>query len=538
MYTKIFLRLEPLGIELIAAELRRAGHEVRLIDLQVEGHGDYLPACSRVAARASWPSRCNYLANVPEVIDLARATKMRSARDVRRSSAATAPRSSPASFSSTPRGRSTACSRARARRRSPGCSRRPPTGDPPALARGPRRRHAGGSRAAARRSVRNLDDLRPARDLLAPSPQVLHRRARPLRVDRVQPGLPLGLLVLQRLDLLRPELPRQVGRGGRRRAGVDPRAGRLHRRRRGVHPGRARHGHRRGDRQPRDQASSTTWRPAATCCLRNKEVFRFWKKLGLQYMFLGVEAIDEEGLKRFRKRVTLSQELRGARVRPVAGDHGGDQPHRRPRLGPPPVRGDPPVVPGDPRDRQHQREHAVPGHRELAHRIAPADHARLPAVRHPARRAADASCRWPSSTASSSGRSKSSIASTWAGRPCKALAGILASNLARGQTNTLKMLWKFNSVYNPELQLADHQQPVRYEMSPPPEHRSPDRPPRRLHPPAQRPPRPVHRRRDRAVRRADSRWRQAIELTGRRQILARGRRFSLAAGKLDRLSYM
>ena len=52
-------------------------------------------------------------------------------------------------------------------------------------------------------------------------------------------------------------------------------------------------------------------------------------------------------------------------------------------------RGDPRVVPGDPRDRQHQREHALPGHRELAHRVAQAHHARLPPVRHPARRAAD-----------------------------------------------------------------------------------------------------------------------------------------------------
>ena len=41
--------------------------------------------------------------------------------------------------------------------------------------------------------------------------------------------------------------------------------------------------------------------------LRNKDVFRFWKTLGLQYMFLGVEAIDEEGLKRHRKRVSLSK---------------------------------------------------------------------------------------------------------------------------------------------------------------------------------------------------------------------------------------
>ena len=33
------------------------------------------------------------------------------------------------------------------------------------------------------------------------------------------------------------------------------------------------------------------------------------------------------------------------------------------------------------------------------------------------------------------------------------------------------MLWKFNSVYNPALQLADHRQPVHYEMSLPPVHR-------------------------------------------------------------------
>jgi hypothetical protein len=33
------------------------------------------------------------------------------------------------------------------------------------------------------------------------------------------------------------------------------------------------------------------------------------------------------------------------------------------------------------------------------------------------------------------------------------------------------MLWKFNSVFNPKLQLADHRQPIRYEMSTPPPHR-------------------------------------------------------------------
>ena len=43
--------------------------------------------------------------------------------------------------------------------------------------------------------------------------------------------------------------------------------------------------------------------------LRNKEVFRFWKSIGLEYMFLGIEAIDEEGLRKFRKRVSVSKNL-------------------------------------------------------------------------------------------------------------------------------------------------------------------------------------------------------------------------------------
>jgi len=32
--------------------------------------------------------------------------------------------------------------------------------------------------------------------------------------------------------------------------------------------------------------------------LRNKKVFELWKRLGLNPIFLGLEAIDEEGLKR------------------------------------------------------------------------------------------------------------------------------------------------------------------------------------------------------------------------------------------------
>src|SRR5262245_23787108 len=74
MYTKIFLRLEPLGIELIAAAARRAGHEVGLIDLQVEPAGNYERLVRQWRPDAIAIS-CNYLANVPEVIELARTAK-------------------------------------------------------------------------------------------------------------------------------------------------------------------------------------------------------------------------------------------------------------------------------------------------------------------------------------------------------------------------------------------------------------------------------------------------------------------------------
>ena len=35
LYAEVYLRLEPLGLECVAAAVRAAGHEVRLLDLQV-----------------------------------------------------------------------------------------------------------------------------------------------------------------------------------------------------------------------------------------------------------------------------------------------------------------------------------------------------------------------------------------------------------------------------------------------------------------------------------------------------------------------
>src|SRR5207253_2567687 len=74
MYSKIYLRLEPLGLELVAAPAERAGHSVQLIDLQCESHRDFFRSVQ--LWRPDVIAFCgNYLANVPEIIDLARATR-------------------------------------------------------------------------------------------------------------------------------------------------------------------------------------------------------------------------------------------------------------------------------------------------------------------------------------------------------------------------------------------------------------------------------------------------------------------------------
>jgi magnesium-protoporphyrin IX monomethyl ester (oxidative) cyclase len=74
MYSKIYLRLEPLGLELVAAAARKGGHDVRLIDLQADQPSDYFKIVDRWRPDVIAFS-CNYLANVPEIIDLAVMTK-------------------------------------------------------------------------------------------------------------------------------------------------------------------------------------------------------------------------------------------------------------------------------------------------------------------------------------------------------------------------------------------------------------------------------------------------------------------------------
>ena len=181
---------------------RRRGHAVQLIDFQVEDHRAYFRMLEGWQPGMSWRFR-----------DITWRTSPKSSTSQRRQrrgfprflswSAGTARRSRQRRRSRTARVPSTACSKARARRGCRCCWRRSRLGRDPATVPGAVTADAEGPAG----TVHSLDDFAPARNLLR------HRREyflgtldpcaqRPPVLTR----LPVGLLVLQCLDILRPQL--------------------------------------------------------------------------------------------------------------------------------------------------------------------------------------------------------------------------------------------------------------------------------------------------------------------------------------------
>jgi hopanoid C-3 methylase HpnR len=201
--------------------------------------------------------------------------------------------------------------------------------------------------------------------------------------------------------------------------------------------------------------------------LRNKEVFRYWKRLGLTTMFLGVEAIDEEGLRLSRKRVKLStnfEALEFARSLDITvavniiADPDWDatrfQTIREWALSIPEIVNvsvNTPY-PGTETFLTECRRLTTRDYRlfDIQHAVLPTN---LPLDRFYTELV----------------RTQQVLNTKHLGfSALKDTALIAARLLARGQTNFIRMLWKFNSVYNPARQLADHRRPVRYQMRHPP----------------------------------------------------------------------
>lgn len=465
MYTKIFLRLEPLGLELVAEAARRAGHEARLIDLQVEPSAACLKLVDDWAPDVVAVS-CNYLANVPEVVELAKAIKARrpgcflfvgghSASFMARDFLAHAE----GAIDCVLRGEGEAAIPALLEAVAEG---------PEAVAAVPGAVTAAGE-GPPPRFVESLDDLRPARDLLR------HRRK-------------------YFIGLLDPAASIEFSRGcpwdcnfcsawtfyGRSYRTVSPEvaAEELARIR---EPGvfivddvafiQARHGEAIGEaaasRGIRKQYYLET---RGDVLLRNKEVFRLWRDLGLTYMFLGLEAIDEEGLKRFRKRATLDQNFEALEFARSLGIQVAiniiadpDWDEERFRVVREWCLEIPEIVnisvttpyPGTEIWHTEARRLSTRDYRlfDIQHAVLPT---RLPLERFYAELVGIQQVlnrkhlRW---------------------KAMRTFAPQIAKLALRGQGNFFGMLWKFNQVYDPALLMADHARPVQYQIALPPDAR-------------------------------------------------------------------
>jgi hopanoid C-3 methylase HpnR len=458
LYSELYLRLEPLGLERVAAAARAAGHDVRLLDLQVFDHGDYTREVAEFRPGAIGFS-LNYLANVPEVLDLAKSTKARW----------------PDVFVFVG-GHSASFIASELLEHADGAIDAVVRGEGEAIT--PRLLEAAGERGLERfPGVVTRDGAGPAPTLLDD-------------LDRHQPARDLGRRRRRYfIGVLDPCASAELTRGcpwdcsfcsawtfyGRSYRKVSPEAAAedLARIREpnvflvdDVAFIQAEHGLAIGREVERRRIRKQYY--LETRCdvlLKNQEVFAYWRRLGLYYMFLGVEALDEEGLRLHRKRVTWGENERALEVARRLGfivavniiaDPDWDA--RRFAIVREWALSVPEIVHLTVATPYPGTETWLTESRPLTthdYRLFDVQHAVLP-TRLPLDRFYE------------------ELVNTQAVLNRKHLGwgavarygGPAVRALARGQTNYLRMMWKFGSVYNAARQLGDHAQPVRYALRP------------------------------------------------------------------------
>lgn len=456
MYTRVFLRLEPLGLELIAAAARQAGHEVYLIDLQVETHADV----QRVLTDWRPDAICfsgNYLANIPEIVDLSKAVRA----------------ALPGSFIFVG-GHSASFIAEHLLAHGEGAIDCVLTGEGEAsvvdllehshdgrLTDVPGTVCADG-RGPPPRFVDSLDKLRPARDLLRHRRKYFIGTLDPCASIEFARGCPWDCTFCSAwtfygrsyrtvsAEIIADELE-AIEQPGifivddvafiQSRHGFDIAEAII---KRGIK--KKYYLETRGD-----------------VLLRNKEVFRLWRKIGLEYMFIGLEAIDEEGLKRFRKRTTLDKNFEALEFArslgiTVAINIIADPSWDRARFQA--VRDwcmDVPEIVNISVNTPYPGTEIWQRHTELLtsrdYRLFDIQHAVLPTTL-PLADFYDELV-----------KTQAILYRKHLGwNALKHTAGLSAKLLMKGQTNFVRSLWKFKSVFDPALQLADHASAVRYEM--------------------------------------------------------------------------
>jgi hopanoid C-3 methylase HpnR len=462
MYTKIYLRLEPLGVELVAESARRHGHEVHLLDLQAETERDYFRLVRRVRPDVV-AFGCNYLANVPEIVDLAKATKVQYPDTFivvgGHSASFVAPeflRHAGGAIDCILKGEGEAAfprlleaieHDRRAVTQVPGVMTLDDEGPPPAF-------------------VESLDEIRPARDLLRHRGKYFIGKLDPCASIEFTRGCPWDCSFCSAWTFY----------GRSYRAVSAERV--IEDLRQIKEPGvfivddvafiQAKHGLEIGEAIAKAGIKKRYYlETRGDILLRNKDVFRIWKRLGLEYMFIGVEAIDEDGLKQHRKRITLSKNFEALEFARSLGvivainliaDPDWDRRRfeiiREWCLEIPEIVNISVNTPYPGTETWHTESRKVTSR---DYRLYDIQHAVLP-TRLPLHEFYEELVKTQ--------QVLNMKHLGWAA--LRNTAKIAAGHLLRGQTNFIRMLWKFNSVYNPKLQLADHQRPVAYEMKLPP----------------------------------------------------------------------
>ncbi len=457
LFSEIYLRLEPLGLECVAGALDAAGHTIRLIDLQTSTEDEY-----RQELRTFLPDAVgfsvNYLANVPQVIDLAIETKERlphalvfagghSASFIADEMLAHAN----GGLDCIVRGEGEAAAvrlletyAARGDLRSvPGVVTPAGPGPAPSLIASPEQ-HLPLRSALRRRRKYFIGELDPCASIeltrgcpwdcnFCSAWTFYGRSYRKFSPEAAGEDLARirepNVFIVDDVAFIRPEHGMAIAdeverRGIRKRYYLETRADVL---------------------------------------LRNREVFERWTRLGLRYMFLGIEAMDEEGLKRFRKRVALTENERALEVARELGlvvavniiaDPSWDR--RRFEVVRQWALEVPEIVhmtvatpyPGTEIWHTEARELTTRDYRlfDVQHAVLPT---RLPLAEFYAELV----------------KTQQVLARKHMGlRAAYDVLGITTRLLLRGQTNFFRMLWKFSSVYSVERLLADHAQPVRYQI--------------------------------------------------------------------------
>ena len=482
MYSELYLRLEPLGLERVAAAVRAAGHEVRLLDLQIFSHADYWKELADFAPQAVGFS-VNYLANVPEVIDLSKETKAKR----------------PDTFVFVG-GHSASFVAAEFLEHAEGTIDCIVRGEGEIIA--PRVLEAIGdpklctlpgvvTTSGAGPSPTLLDDLdrfMPARDLGRKRHKYFIGVLDPCASVEFTRGCPWDCSFCSAWTFY----GRSYRKGSPEAAGED-----LARIREPnvfivddvafIH---AEHGDAIASEIERRRIRKQYY--LETRCdvlLRNEEVFRRWRRLGLNYMFLGLEALDADGLKAFRKRTTPTVNNKALEVARSMGlsvainiiaDPDWDQARfafvREWAMSVPEIVNITVQTPYP-----GTETWLTEGRRltTLDYRLFDVQHAVLP-TRLPLHRFYEELV-----------KTQQVLARKHLGVAALAkTSGIVARQLLRGQTNFAKMIWKFNQVYHADRQYSDHQREPRYLLPPPADKPTvtPDRKQLYIHAPARRRP--------------------------------------------------